>query len=360
MRVLLVITGLGMGGAEHVVCNLADELAKQGHEVKIAYLLGPVLVSPKNKNIELINIGVRSIIKAPRACLKLRRVVADFRPDVVHSHMFHSNVLMRLIRMTVKIPRLISTAHNTNEGGKLRMLAYRYTDFLADITTNVSQEAVTQFILKKAVPSNKIVAIANGIDTNRFEYSADKRAKIRSELELGTKKMLLAVGRLDIQKDYPNLLSAISELKNHRQDFKLFIVGDGPLRSKLQGLLEELKLSEFVCFLGIRKDIPDLMSAADLFVLSSAWEGFGLVVGEAMACERVVVATDCGGVKEVIGSCGVLVEKKAPAKLAASLKHTINLTEDESAELGKAARERIIDFYSIERNMETYFNLYSK
>jgi len=101
------------------------------------------------------------------------------------------------------------------------------------------------------------------------------------------------------------------------------------------------------------------MSASDVFVLSSAWEGFGLVVAEAMACERVVVATDCGGVSEVVGSEGFLVEPNNNILLAQALDKALDLSDDERSSIGVSARKRIIDNYSLSANVEAYLKLYN-
>lgn len=359
MKILFVITGLGMGGAEHVVANLADGLVNRGHEVKVAYLTGEALVLPNNKSIEVVAIGMKGKADFVSAYFKLRKLVKDFAPDVVHSHMVHANLMSRLLRLKIKIPKLVCTAHSTNEGGRLRMLSYRITDKLADVSTNVSQKAVDEFITKGAVKQGRMLAIPNGIDVNTFFYSSNTRDAIRNELNITDKKIILAVGRLDIQKDYPNLLQAIYLLSQQRDDFKVFIVGDGPLKSKLSLLVKTLKIDSFVEFLGIRRDVPALMSATDLFVLSSVWEGFGLVVAEAMACERVVVATDCGGVSEVVGSNGFLLEPQNSPLLADSLNNALNLNELEQSEIGVAARQRVVDFYSLDANIDAYLELYS-
>jgi glycosyltransferase involved in cell wall biosynthesis len=307
MKILLVITDLGMGGAQHVVVNLADALVSRGHTVKIAYLTGEALVLPSNSEIEVASIGMKGAKDFFKAYIKLRVLINSFKPDVVHSHMIHANLLSRLVRLTVKVPKLVCTAHSNNEGSKLRMFAYRLTDKLANISTNVSEEAVEAFIKAGAVKPGRMISVVNGIDTDRFVFDAKVRDEKRIELESANQQMILAVGRLDIPKDYPNLLNAIALLKEQRQYFKVFIAGDGPLKQELLTLTKNLKIESFVEFLGIRRDIPALMTASDIFVLPSAWEGFGLVVAEAMACERVAVATDCGGVVEVIGANGFLV-----------------------------------------------------
>lgn len=359
MRILFVITGLGMGGAEHVVVNLADTLVARGHHVKIAYLTGEALVLPRNADIEVISIGLKSTKDFFKAYIKLRALVKKIKPDVVHSHMIHANLISRLLRLTIRIPRLVCTSHSRNEGGKLRMQAYRLTDKLVDISTNVSQEAVDALIEKGAVKPGRMVSVVNGIDINHFYFDENKRSKKRHELGISNKEMILAVGRLHEAKDYHNLLNSISILKKERQDFIFFIVGDGPLKKELILLVKKLEINEFVKFLGVRRDIPALMSASDAFVLSSSWEGFGLVVAEAMACERVVVATDCGGVSEVVGSNGFLVEPKNSILLAEALNKALDLSDHERSNIGVAARQRIIDNFSLEANVDAYFKLYS-
>lgn len=359
MKILFVITGLGMGGAEHVVINLADELVRLGHQVKIAYLTGEVMVSPNNSDIEIIPLEMNNSKDFAKAYLKLRRIVKRFKPDVVHSHMFHADIISRLVRLTLNIPKVISTAHSSNEGGKLRMLTYRITDNLADAFINVSKEAVEGFVSKGVVKPGRMVAITNGINTDKFKFDNSDRQRLRSHFCNNNEKIILAVGRFNAAKDYPNLLNAVALLKERRQDFKVLIVGDGSLKEELLLLVKKLEITEFIEFLGIRRDIPALMSASDIFVLSSAWEGFGLVVAEAMACERVVVATDCGGVSEVVGSAGFLVEPKNSTLLAEALNNALDLSDDEHSIMGAAARERIIDNYSLSANVQAYLELYA-
>jgi len=119
-----------------------------------------------------------------------------------------------------------------------------------------------------------------------------------------------------------------------------------------------LGVADRVNFLGVRHDVPTLMAACDVFVLSSAWEGFGLVVAEAMACERVVVATDCGGVREVVGEAGLLVPPRDSQALAAALDRALQLPADERENLGRAARQRVVEHFSLEATAERYLAVY--
>lgn len=309
MRILYVITGLGQGGAERVVCDLADKMYEKGNDVKIAYLTGDVLTKPHYPEIELIKINLNSLLLFPLAYIKLSKVIRIFKPDVVHSHMVHANIFTRLIQIASPIKKLICTAHSSDEGGRFRMVLYRLTHNLAHTTTNVSNDATMSFEKKNAVPKNGVLTIYNGVNLNNFKYDASARAEINIEFNLHPDvKVILAVGRFSRPKNYPNLLNAIKILKEKANlPFKLLIAGDGELRIEIEQLIHQLDLSNEVIVLGRRNDIPKLMSACDVFVLSSDYEGLPTVLIEAMACQAQIVATDVSGVKEIVDIYGQIV-----------------------------------------------------
>lgn len=360
MKIILMITGLGMGGAERQVCDLADKFSAQGHHVMLVSLTGSSVNRPQSIAVKLVEL---EMAKTPFGFIKAyqsaRRLINEFKPDVMHSHMVHANIFARLLRLTTIIPRLVCTAHNTNEGGRGRILAYRLTDRLCDISTNVSQEAVDAFVQQGAVPAGRMVAIHNGIDTDHFRFSSVSRIRLHAELGLAEDvPLLLAVGRLNVQKDYPNLLTAFSALPSSYELARLAIIGAGEEEESLKARVIQLGLSNRVHFLGLRRDVNEWMSAADVFVLSSAWEGFGLVVAEAMACERVVVATDCGGVKEVVGDAGFLVPPRDSQLLADALVKALSLPMAEKDKLTKLARSRVVGRYSIDSVCKKWLSIY--
>ncbi|QLR06710.1 glycosyltransferase [Providencia rettgeri] len=361
MKLLFIVTGLGMGGAEKQVCSLADKLSQQGHRITIISISdGEIFIVPKGKGIEIISLNMKKdILSFLTSMRKLKNIIKNERPDIVHSHMVHANIFSRLLRLFIKIPVLICTAHSKNEGGKLRMFLYRITDRLATISTNVSQEAVDAFIEKKATKPGRMIPIYNGIDTNVFSYNDIIRKKIRDELNLDNETpLILAVGRLTEAKDYPNLLHAFANL-NSPKNPKLVIIGDGEEKENLQQIAYNLNISENVIWLGIRHDVQDWMSACDLFVLSSAWEGFGLVVAEAMACERLVIGTNSGGVKEVIDKYGVVIPPKDVPALTSAMTQYLALPNHEKKVLGSQARKHIVDTFSLEKTSQEWLNLYT-
>ncbi|WP_411684832.1 glycosyltransferase [Aeromonas caviae] len=360
MNITLIITGLGMGGAERQVCDLADQFANKGHSVLLISMTGDTVNRPQSVNIKIEELNMaKTPLGFIKAYLQARQLIQQFKPDVVHSHMVHANLFARLLRLTGKIKRLICTAHNTNEGGRGRMLAYRLTDVLCDLSTNVSQEAADIYVKRGAAPASRIVAMPNGIDTARFTFNPECRASLRQQLQLSDNTpLILAVGRLTAAKDYPNLLTAFSQLPAEFSHTQLAIIGIGEEQANIETFAAQLGLTTRVHFLGLQRNVHEWMSAADIFVLSSAWEGFGLVVAEAMACQRVVVATDCGGVKEVVGECGILVPPRDHLALADGINTALQMSSDEIEMIGAAARDRIVTRYSLSAQTERWLSLY--
>lgn len=359
MKILLLVTGLGVGGAEKVVVSLADQFAVK-HQVILVYMTGLALLLPTDPRVTVIGLNINSLYTSLLGFYRFRLLISDFRPDVLHSHMFHANIFARLVRLVTPLKKLISTAHSPNEGGRLRMLAYRLTDSIADFSTNVSNAAVSAFEKSKATPPGRMIPVYNGISASNFSYNIDARNNIRHELKIDNSHYLIvAVGRLHEAKDYPNLIQALVYLRSFGILFNMCIVGNGPLLNKLETMVLSLDLCKCVIFLGTRHDVKDIMSAADLFVLPSAWEGFGLVVAEAMACERVVVATDCGGVREVMGNTGYLVQPNNSKVLASAMYSALCLTAEEKVSKGRDARQRIIDSYSLDTVVENWMTIYS-
>jgi len=360
MRILLVITSLGVGGAERLVSSLADRYALVGHEVVLVRLHGQADILPSNPAVRVENLAMRKRpLSVLQAMARFRSIIKEFRPDVVNSHLVHANIIARLLRLVTTMPRLISSAHNNNEGGMVRILSYRLTDRLADISTNVSEQAVKAFEKQGSTKPGRMVCLYNGIDVDNFSFDPAARLRVREELGVQQRApLLLAVGRLREAKDYANLLNAFAHLSVGEYAPHLAIVGDGPLDGTLKTLAAQLGVEGRVSFLGVRHDIPDLMSACDVFVLSSAWEGFGLVVAEAMACERVVVATDCGGVREVVGDVGFLVPPRDYSALAIQLTVALRMSRKDRQRLGSSARERVIRNFSLGATADRYLDVY--
>ena len=353
MNILYVITGLGLGGAEKVVADLADQMIALGHDVKIAYLTGDVLVKPVCSDIEIVALHLNSAKDFLPASKKYRKLVKSFCPDVIHAHMVHANIFARLNRILCPVPKLICTAHSSNEGGKVRMVVYRATNLLSNINTHVSQAATKAMISKGAFTKNDLITVYNGIDLSKFRNNSKGIKLDKDPLSI------IAVGSLSDPKDYPNLINAFAIFKkNNNSNIKLNIVGDGELRPQIEAQIKELKLDKDITLLGRRSDIPKLLNAADIFVLSSKYEGLPTVVIEAMACECYVIATGCGGSAEILGDTGKLVPIQDSQALANALETAINLDVEHRLINNKKARARVERLFSFESSVQKWLALY--
>ena len=361
MKILYLITGLGGGGAEKVVVDLADQFFEKGHTVTIAYLTGDIIIRPKNKNILIYKLGLDNFTNIICAYKNYNKLIEDFKPDVVHSHMVHANIFSRICRIFINVPYLICTAHSKNEGGKLRMLAYRFTHGLANLTTNVSKDATQNFIKLKAVPDCDIKTVYNGVDLEKFRLIDLDRNNIRDDLKISYDiPLFLAIGRFHDAKDYPNLIEAFSIICNKMNFIPiLLIAGDGNLQSDIESLINYKGLQKNIFLLGRREDIVQLIVSSDFFVLSSKYEGLPTVVIEAMACETFVIATDCGGSKEILGETGILVPIENSEALAKGLEQAMSRTEDEIRENGRLARKRVEELFSLEASVDKWLKLYA-
>ena len=363
MRILLLSTSMGMGGADQQILLLARAMRSRGHEVRIIALapLGPMGLEAQREGIQVESLELGRNLGAIPRVLRLVRSIRAWRPDVLHSHMVHANLLARAIRPVTRVPALVSTIHSINDGGPVRMAAYRLTSGLVDRFTIISRLAAERYIAIKAVPAHRLQVVPNAVDTDLFRKLPQARAVLRRELGLGDEFVWLAVGRFEPAKDYPTMIAAFARLATVRPASRLLLVGKGSLRSEVEGMVRAAGVEEGVRFLGVRRDIAALMSAADGYLLSSAWEGMPVVLLEAAAAELPIVATRVGGVAEVVedGTTGLLVQSGDPAALAEAMEKMESLTREARLAMGTRGRILVEQRYGTGAVMETWERLYS-
>jgi glycosyltransferase involved in cell wall biosynthesis len=362
-HLMMVSTGLALGGAENQLRAITLCLRCRGKELSVVSMLPP---RASVEELELAGVCVHTLqmrrhFPDPRAILRLAATIRRERPLIVHSHMVHANLLARVTRLFVKMPVLVCTAHNIIEGGRAREIAYRLTDSLADLTTQVSEAGRLRYIQVGAVPSSKILYIPNGIDTARFQPNPKARQVVRDALGCPKEAFVwLTVGRLEPVKNHLELLRAFREVAAVNPHARLLIAGQGPLQAATEQRITELGLAERVRLLGVRRDIPDLLNAADAFVLPSLWEGMPLTLLEASATALPIVATDVGGNAEVVleGKTGYLVPPKNTDALAQALLRIMRLSEADRSAMGQAGRAHVVQNFELEQVVDRWEALY--
>jgi len=363
VRILLLSTSMGMGGADQQLLSAAIGLRDRGHEVRIVSLtpLGEMGARARAAGLSTESLGMQRGIADPRGLTRLVRLVRAWRPAVLHSHMLHANLMARAVRLFAPVPAVVSTIHNIYEGGRLRMLGYRLTNGLVDHVTIISQAAADRFVREGIVPASLLEVVPNGVDTDRYRsVPPGARERLRQSLGLGAEFAWLAVGRFEAAKDYPNMLRAFARVREEQRGAVLVLVGRGSLQAETEALAATLGLEGRVRFVGTREDVPEFMTVGDGYIMSSAWEGMPMVLLEAAAAGLPIVATRVGGNQEVIrdGATGFLVPPGDDGALGAAMLRLMTLPETERRAMGARGRDHVRQHYGLGRVVDRYEAVY--
>jgi glycosyltransferase involved in cell wall biosynthesis len=357
MRILHVVQSLGMGGQERLILNLARALAKRGHEVAVASLTPGGDLRPEiAPDFRVYDVTRKSGFDA-LVIGRIARTIAEFGADAVHTHntspMFYAVPAARAMR----VKRIVHTKHGANRYGPqglyvARVVARAVTAFVA-----VSEGTAAAARMKERVPKRLLHVIPNGIPLDDFAADADKRLRIRARLGIPSDAFVVGtVGRLAPEKNYALLVRAMAPLLSAKN--RLVLVGEGPSRPDIRAAIPEGK-EPFVVMTGSRRDIPDLLTAFDVFTLTSTSEGLPLAIPEAMATSLPIVATAVGGLPSIVlPEVGIL----APDGDAEALTRAFEtLASDPSRRLamGSAAFLYAHEHFSLAGMVDKYEALYS-
>jgi glycosyltransferase involved in cell wall biosynthesis len=324
LRVLHVTPSLGVGGAERIVASLAVHHRRVGHEVGVIALYDQrktwIEDELRSNEIPVWHLGKHLGLDV-RMVPRIARAVARFHPNVVHSHSSHVlRYAIPAVLLSARCP-IVHTVHNlaereTDRPGKL----LQYLAFRAGIRTVAIGQAVAESMRRVYGLAPRHV-VPNGIPIADFSHEWGPRDELRASLEVPAEApTFVAVGRFMRQKNHEALLRAFASPRLRATNARLLLVGEGELRGALVETARALDLGERVRFLGVRSDIPRILQAADVFVLSSRWEGNPLAVMEAMAAGRPVVATAVGCIPELLSDAtGRLVPPGDVAALEAAM-----------------------------------------
>ena len=368
-RILLLTASLAPGGAETVIVQLAKALRAGGAEVSVVSMLPPTAFTGE---LESAGVAVVSLqMKAGRlniaAIFRFFKYLHRFQPNLIHGHMFHASILARLARVLTGVP-VVCTIHNEIEcsmrktSARLREWLYRTTEAACDRTTAVSERVRQRYVHEGIIPASRIEVIGNGVDPERFQPCAEQRQRTRAAHCWADSFIWLAVGRLELAKDYPNLIHAFRKVHKHSPVSRLVIVGEGRVRAQVESMIQSSGLQAAVSLLGLRTDVPDLVNGCDALVVSSAWEGGPIVLLEAAAAGRPVVTTEVGAAPEIVvnGQTGYLVPVRDPHALGKAMTKLMELGPHERAHMGRQARRYVMDRFSLHSVNDRYKRLYAK
>ncbi|MGL5378771.1 glycosyltransferase [Clostridium sp.] len=334
--IMIFITGLKVGGAESQVYRICKELDRNKVQITVVSLTSGGAIGEKLKecSVDLVYLNLKD--HKLRGLRKAYRLVNEEKPDVVVGFLFHAIILSRIVGYLNKTPRIISSIRSINTGGFIKETLLRLTDFMTYKTVVNSEASYKKVLKKKIVREKSLMAINNIIDTNEFSFNEKNRLKWRIEFGINDETFLwMAVGRLVPEKDYITMIKAFKNYLQSNSNSKLLIIGDGEMKEELEVLIKRKKLEDNVRLLGRRSDVSQVLSASDGVILTSKWEGIPNTIIEAMCMDRIVVATDVGGVSEVVrdNETGFLVEKGKIESIVLGMKKASSVNRVNSREI---------------------------
>lgn len=360
-----------------LIVHMIDELPRDGAEMLLVDLMRLrmpgcryqivclIRGGPLEQEFQRLGIAVKIFGRRHKFDIGLVfRVAAWLRKekvDVVHTHLFTADTYGRLAARIAGVPAVFSTVHNIVNPwkGSGRKAIDRLFARLSTAVVGCSEEVTQTLASRDKIPVAKLVSIPNGIDLQKF--SSFSGAGVREEFGLPVERQLIGVvGRLHEQKAHDDLFRALALLPQVRaRQLTCLVIGTGDLLAPLTQLVKELGLEDCVIFTGMRTDVPRLVAALDVFVMSSRWEGLPIALLEAMASAKAVLCTRVGGIPDVVidGDNGVLVNAGDVAHFAQRLDALLQ-DADLRQRLGHRARETVIARFDVSRTATAYNRLH--
>ncbi len=374
VKILHIVGDSKYGGGSKVILQLAQMAQKEGWEVDVL-TTDPVFQEKlREKEIGVVSLDcIWRPIRPVRDLLGLLRLYRYLRTTdytLVHTHTSKAGFIGRAAAWYAKVPIIIHTVHGFAFHEESSPLALKVYSTLEKIAAHWCHCLVTvshfhrdwALHLGIGIPE-QIVAIPNGISESDIQPKRNRNA-IRTELGIGPEDiMLLTMGRLAPQKGIEYLIEGIDLLKKRLSALRVVacIVGEGPSKVDLKERAESLGLEKdgFVRFLGFREEIGDFLTASDIVVLPSLWEGLSIALLEAMAAGKAILTTNIGSNLEVTdgGRTAIIIPPKDSRAIAKNLLRLIK-NKEECERLGFLAKERYMKFYHITKTTHLYKSLY--
>jgi glycosyltransferase involved in cell wall biosynthesis len=352
VKVLHVDSARGWRGGQNQVLLAAEGMARRGHEVLVACRAGaPLEARARAEGLDARGLGFRGDV-APAAALALRRLAADFRPDIVHLHDPHAAAAaLALPRSAVVVA---SRRVDFPLQGALSRWKYRRCRRLIAVS-----RAVARVLEQGAIEPARVRVVYEGVPDRPPAPGGEV-----SLVALGIPPAVPVIGNvaaLTAHKDHATLLAAAVVVRAELADARIVIVGEGELEQKLRGLASTLGVSETVVFAGFRRDLDALIPAFDVFCLSSHMEGLGTSLLDAMCYGRPVVATAAGGIPEAVedGVTGRVVPPRAADALGRALVEVLR-DQGRREAMGAAGRRRFLERFTADRMVEETLGVYAE
>jgi glycosyltransferase involved in cell wall biosynthesis len=357
----------GISGSESHLLALASHLDCRRYRLTFCLLvehepdLSDYVAALEAVGVEVVRFPIRADLD-PLVLWRLVRFLRARKPDVVHAHLIHGDLYGTLAARLTRVPYVISTKHNDDAFRQRGFYAWldRTAAHCQDRIITISHHLKRFHVDVEGLPADRIVTIHYGLDPSAFLQGVGEDVDVRAELDVPTDTPLAGVvGRLTEQKGHAYLLEAFAAVVQEFPSARLLVVGDGKLRPALERQVAHLGLCGSVTFTGRRENVPHIMLALDVLVMPSLWEGFGLVLLEAMAAGKPLVASRVSAIPEIVvdGETGFLVPPGDSHSLAQTLLKVLRDPEL-GRRMGRKGRARLEREFSVEKMVRATERIY--
>jgi glycosyltransferase involved in cell wall biosynthesis len=359
-RIAFCITDLDAGGAERALVQVVTRLDRSRWE-PFVFCLSPEgdLARPlRDAGVAVVCLGAQKR-QGLSVVWRLSRLLVKLRPTILQTFLHHANIVGRLAGKAARVPVIVSGIRVAEKRGGIRLWLDRATAWMVARHVCVSQDVAAFSAARGGLPVSKLCVIPNGVDAERL--SAAEPADLSQFGIPPAGRTLLFVGRLDPQKGPFVLMAAVRDLIPRHPDLHVLLVGDGPLRENLQSWVAKENLASRIHFAGRRDDVPSIFKAAELFVLSSLWEGLPNVVLEAMAAGIPVVASRVEGISDLLidDRTGLVVPANSSADLAEAIERLL-ADPQHARQMAHSAQRIANEDFAWSRVVEQYAKTYSE
>lgn len=355
-RLTLLVPVLDFGGVETRIAIQAEQMRDRVAELRVCTFWKPGATAKRLRSLGVTVdvLDVSPSIRNPRSTLRLARYLREHRPDILHACIGEANWHGLLAGALVRVPVRITEEVGIPTRSALTRRAFPLLYKLAHRIIGVSQATCDFLTEQDGADPAMVRLIHNTADASFFEEPP------QDDRPQSMPFRILTVGRLDPIKNQAMLVRAFARLREQIPKAELHIAGEGPSRNELETLIRSLDLSDHVRLLGFRDDVRELLAEADLFVLPSHSEGFGITLVEAMACEVPVLASKVGGAGEVIGELGdqYLLTPTDETGWTAAMARMFEMPTDVRESLGRECRQLVRDRFSPEAYVAALETLY--
>lgn len=362
-KVMFLIRSINIGGAEKQLLTLLRGLDRSRIDPVVVtfYPDGELLSEYLNSGVRVISAGKRGRWDILPFISNLSGIILNEKPDVIMSYLVAANLLAMLLKpFTPRIKLIISIRHSyvrNEDYDTLNRVIYFLQDKLAWLSDQILVNSYTgaRMAAERGMPQDKMVVIPNGIDTTQFRADINARRRTRKELGISETAMVTGIiGRIDPIKDHETFIKAASIVLKTKPDMVFLVVGSGSpqFESELRSTTRSLGIESSFKWVASQKDVQGIYNVLDMCVSASIGEGFSNVIAEAMACEVPCVVSDVGDSRRIVGETGMVFAPGDVQGLAARIQHLATLPPQDRSSLGRAAREKIVKEFSLEKMVE--------